>query len=155
MTPHRRVAVTSPQTRLAHSRRRHRSAWRPPTLDPGEARHALTVYRAQRLRAAVALAALFTLLFGLPLLLHTLPTLDTIRVAGIPVSWLALVAIPFPAMVALAHWHLHHAERLETTEPSRTPTHRPPASPHRRPHPAQPKLSTGEPRPLPRADLGR
>ncbi len=111
MTPHRRIAVTSPQTRLA--KRRHHAPWRPPTLDPAEVRQAMAVYRAQRTRAALALAALFTLLLVLPLVLHLAPALDDLRFLGVPVSWLALVAVPFPAMVAIARWHLRRAEEAE------------------------------------------
>lgn len=117
MSPHRRQVVTSPQTRLAHARRRHRTAWRPPALDPAEVRNALAVYRLQRTRAAVALGALFALLFGLPLLLHAFPSLDEVRLVGVPVSWLALVAIPYPAMVLLAWWQLRRAERAEDETP--------------------------------------
>ncbi|MBM7773547.1 hypothetical protein JOD54_003751 [Actinokineospora baliensis] len=115
MSPHRRVAVTSPQTRLAHARRRHRTAWRPPTMDPAEVRQALRVYQAQRTRAAAALGTLFALLFGLPVLLDLTPEWDDVRVFGVPLSWIAIVAIPFPAMVALSHWHLRRAERAEDT----------------------------------------
>ncbi|MGQ0842396.1 hypothetical protein [Actinokineospora sp.] len=113
MSPHRRVVVTSPQTRLAHSRRRHRAAWRPPAMDPGEVRRAVVVYRAQRRRAVAALVALFALLFGLPVLLHAFPSLDDTRLGGIPVSWLVLVAVPYPAMVLIARWQLRRAESAE------------------------------------------
>ncbi|GAA2992568.1 hypothetical protein [Actinokineospora diospyrosa] len=116
MSPHRRVAVTSPQTRLAHARRRHRTAWRPPTMDPAEVRQALRVYRAQRARAVAALGTLFGLLLGLPVLLWLTPGWDEVRVLGIPLSWIAIVAIPFPAMVVLSHWQLRRAERAEDTE---------------------------------------
>ncbi|MDQ3577418.1 MAG: hypothetical protein M3443_07410 [Actinomycetota bacterium] len=113
VSPHRRVTVTSPQTRLAHSRRKHRAAWRPPTLDPAEVRGAMIVYRAQRRRVVVALVPLFLLLLGLPVLLNAFPALDEVKALGIPVSWLAMVAVPFPAMVLIAWWHLRHAEKIE------------------------------------------
>ncbi|PPK66306.1 hypothetical protein V5P93_002665 [Actinokineospora auranticolor] len=121
MSPHRRVAVTSPQTRLAHARRRHRTAWRPPTLDPAEVHEAVRVFHAQRSRAAVALGALSVLLLGLPVVLSLAPWLDHARVLGVPVSWVALVAVPFPAMVAIAHWHLRRAERVEDDSEPGTP----------------------------------
>ena len=116
MSPHRRQVVTSPQTRLAHARRRHRAAWRPPALDPAEARRALGVYKAQRLRAISALAALLILIVGLPLILRAYPALDTIRIFTVPLSWFALL-IPYPVMVALSWWQLRRAERVEDTEP--------------------------------------
>lgn len=119
MSTSRRVTVTSPQTRLAHARRRYRGRWRPATLDPADAPRAVALYRAQSRRAAVALGLLFTLVFGLPLLLAMLPWLDQVRLFDIPVSWLAPVVVPFPAMVWLGFWHLRRAERVE-----REPDHR-------------------------------
>lgn len=116
MSPHRRQVVTSPQTRLAHARRRHRTSWRPPALDPADARRALAVYKAQRVRAASAVASLIVLMVGLPLVLRLNPGLDEVRLLGIPVSWLALL-LPYPAMVALSWWQLRRAERVEDSEP--------------------------------------
>ncbi|MEU6646377.1 hypothetical protein ABZ863_28045 [Saccharomonospora sp. NPDC046836] len=113
MSPHRRVTVTSPQTRLAHARRRYRGRWRPTTLDPAEAPRAVALYRVQLRWAIVTLVLLFALIFGLPLLLAAWPALDEVRLLGIPMSWLAMVVVPFPAMVALAFWHLRRAERAE------------------------------------------
>ncbi|PRX48752.1 hypothetical protein B0I33_104572 [Prauserella shujinwangii] len=112
MTGNRRVAVTSPQTRLAHARRRHRGRWRPATLDPVEAPVAIALYHRQRAQALAALGALVALVAGLPLLLAAVPGLGDVRLLGVPVSWLALVA-PFPAMVLLGFWHLRRAERIE------------------------------------------
>ncbi|WP_216205073.1 hypothetical protein [Amycolatopsis aidingensis] len=116
MTTNRRVAVTSPQTRLAHARRRHRGRWRPATLDPADAERAVRLYRAQRTRSALALALLFALVFGLPVLLAAFPALDELRLLGIPVSWIAVAVLPFPAMVTLAWWQLRRAERTEDAE---------------------------------------
>ncbi|MEU3272052.1 hypothetical protein ABZ639_14500 [Saccharomonospora sp. NPDC006951] len=114
MSTGRRVAVTSPQTRLAHARRRYRGPWRPTILDPAEAPRAFALYRRQLRLAAATLVMLFALIFGLPLLLSALPALDEVRLLGIPVSWLAPVAVPFPAMVALAFWHLRKVESAES-----------------------------------------
>ncbi|GAA1231313.1 hypothetical protein GCM10009676_12840 [Prauserella halophila] len=111
----RRVAVTSPQTRLAHARRRYRGPWRPATLDPAEMPRAIALHRAGRKRAVSALAALGVLIVGLPLSLSLSlwPGLDEVRVAGVPLSWAAIVVVPFPAMVAVAFWQLHRAEQAE------------------------------------------
>ena len=115
MPGHKRVVVMSPQTRLAHSRRRARGRWRVPTLDAtGEAR-AAALYRRQLRLAVAPLALLFAGIFGLPLLFALLPALDTIRLLGIPVSWLALAVLPYPALALLAAWHLRRAERTEDT----------------------------------------
>lgn len=109
----RRVAVTSPQTRLAHARRRSRGRWRVPVLDPADAERAHRLFQVQRRRAMVAVAWLFTLVLALPLVFALWPRLDHLRVSGIPVSWLAVVLIPFPAMVFLAVWQLRRAEKPE------------------------------------------
>jgi hypothetical protein len=111
--PHRRVAVMSPQTRHAHARRRLRGRWRVPKLDGPAADRALALYQAQRRRAIAPLVLLFTGMLGLPAVFRAFPTLDNVRLAGIPLSWIALVAIPYPALVLLARWHLRRAEQAE------------------------------------------
>lgn len=116
MTGNRRVAVTSPQTRLAHARRRHRGRWRASTLDPVEAEHAVALYRIQRRRSTLAVGLLFTLVFGLSLALAAFPALENVRLAGIPLTWLALGVLPFPAMALLAYWQLRRAESVEDEE---------------------------------------
>lgn len=116
----RRVAVMSPQTRLALAQRRHHGhhgrhdrPWRRPQLDPAAAERAVIFHRQQLARAITALAILLALLFGLPLLLATWPELDEVRIAGIPLSWLMLAVLPYPAMAALARWQLRRAEAVE------------------------------------------
>ncbi|HEY0640914.1 MAG TPA: hypothetical protein VGD67_25055 [Pseudonocardiaceae bacterium] len=118
MSPYRarRVAVTSPQTRLAHSQRRHDRPWRRPQLRPGEAERAQVVYQRQRRAAATALVPLGALILGLPMLLGAFPWLDDVRPAGIPLSWLLLAVLPYPALLALAAWQLRRAERVERDE---------------------------------------
>lgn len=113
MPGHKRVAVMSPQTRLAHSRRRARGRWRVPQLDAvGEAR-AAELYRRQLRLAAAPLALLFAGILGLPLVFALFPALDTVRLLGVPVSWLALAVLPYPALAVLAAWQLRRAERTE------------------------------------------
>ncbi|ONI74794.1 hypothetical protein ALI144C_39015 [Actinosynnema sp. ALI-1.44] len=114
--PHRRVAVTSPQTRLAHARKRLRARWRVPVLDPADAERAQRLFRVQRRRAAAAVGWLFALVLLLPLVFALWPRLDTLHLLGIPVSWLMVVLIPFPAMVFLAVWQLRRAEKPEDEE---------------------------------------
>jgi hypothetical protein len=115
MSPYRarRVAVTSPQTRLAHAQGRHDRPWRRPQLSQAESERAVLVHRRQRRWAAVSLGLTFALLFGLPLLFGLFPALDDRRLAGIPVSWLLLGVLPYPALLALAWWHLRRAEAAE------------------------------------------
>jgi hypothetical protein len=109
----RRVAVMSPQTRLAHSRRRARGRWRVPKLDAAGESRAADLHRRQLRLAAAPLALLFAGILGLPLLFAAFPALDTIRLLGIPISWLALAVLPYPALTTLAIWQLHRAEQTE------------------------------------------
>lgn len=112
----KRMPVMSPQTRLAHSRRKLRGRWRMPRLDPSDAERALRNYRLQRRRGIPALALLFALLLGLPVVLAAAPGLTELRVFGIPSSWLVIAVLPYPAMVLLARWQLRGAEKIEDTE---------------------------------------
>jgi hypothetical protein len=109
----RRVAVTSPQTRLAHSRRRSRVRWRIQRLPQPDIQRATSLYRAQRRRGIPALLLMFALLFGLPGVFALFPGLDSLRLLGIPLSWLMIAVLPYPTMALLARWHLRRAERLE------------------------------------------
>jgi hypothetical protein len=117
MRQQRRVAVTSPQTRLALAGRRHGVPAAPPHLAPADAERARRIHRRQLRYALTVLGLLGALLLGLPLLLVSVPALDTVRLAGIPVSWLAVAVLPYPLMVLLAHWQLRRAERAERPEP--------------------------------------
>jgi hypothetical protein len=100
----RRVAVTSPQTRLAHAHRRAIGHWRAPRLDAAETSRALSLYHGQRRPAVLTLAALAILLCGLTMVFTLCPGLDQARLLGV---------LPFPAMVLLAGWQLRRAEALE------------------------------------------
>lgn len=113
MPGHKRVAVMSPQTRLAHSRRRLRGRWRVPKLDPAGAERAAELYRVQRRLAVAPLVLLFVGILGLPLVFALFPGLDTVRLLGIPVSWLTLAVLPYPALSLLAAWQLRRAENAE------------------------------------------
>ncbi|KUP95945.1 hypothetical protein [Thermobifida cellulosilytica] len=109
----KRVAVTSPQTRLAHLRGRARGRWRVPRLDPEDAERAERLYRLQRRQGLLALVAGAAALVGLPLVFAAWPVLDEVRVWSIPLSWLMLAVLPYPTMAALAFWQLYRAERIE------------------------------------------
>jgi hypothetical protein len=111
--PPRRIAVTSPQTRVALGGRRGPPA-RAPRLTPAELARAELV-RARQLRLAVtALLAGGAFLVGLPLLLQFAPALDQVRLLGVPLSWLAVAVLPWPVLAGLAWWQLRRAERAET-----------------------------------------
>jgi hypothetical protein len=96
--------------------RRRERLWRRPQLSALDADRARVLYQRQRAAAWPALVCLFGLVFGLPLMLATLPVLGGVRLAGIPVSWLLLGVLPYPAMLVLAAWQLRRAERIEDDE---------------------------------------
>ena len=111
----RRVAVTSPQTRVALGGRRGPPA-RAPRLTPDELARAERIRAVQLRRAVTALLAVGAFLVGLPLLLQLVPALDDVRLFGVPVSWLAVAVLPWPVLAALAWWQLRRAERAEAEE---------------------------------------
>lgn len=110
-----RVTITSPQTRIALAGRRP-SATRTAPLSPDELRTAVTIRSKQLRRAVIALAVVGLFLVGTPLLIAVAPALTEIRFAGIPVSWLAVGVLPYPALAGIAWWQLRHAERIERRE---------------------------------------
>lgn len=97
------------------SRRRERP-WHRPQLSTADAERARVLYQRQRAAAWPALVCLFGLVLGLPLVLAAMPVLAGIRLAGIPLSWLLLGVLPYPAMLVLAAWQLRRAERIEDDE---------------------------------------
>jgi hypothetical protein len=115
----RRVAVTSPQTRVALAGRRSGAPAAPPHLAPADAERARRIHDRQLRYALTVLGLLGALLLGLPLVLAGIPALDAVRLAGIPVSWLAVAVLPFPLMALLAGWQLRKAERVERSWPGR------------------------------------
>jgi hypothetical protein len=111
--PPRRVAVTSPQTRIALAGR-HGPPARAPRLSAAELERAEEVRRRQLQRAVTALLAGAAFLVGLPLLLDLVPALDDVRLFDIPLSWLAVAVLPWPVLTGLAWWQLRRAEDAET-----------------------------------------
>jgi O-antigen/teichoic acid export membrane protein len=120
----RRVAVTSPQTRLALAGRRTGAPAAPPHLAPADAERARRIHHRQLRYALTVLGMLAALLLGLPLVLAGAPALDGVRVAGIPVSWLAVAVLPYPLLALMAGWQLRKAERAERAEPRPSPRSR-------------------------------
>ena len=110
--PPRRVAVTSPQTRVALAGRRGPPA-RAPRLAVAELERAEEIRRGQLRRAVTALLAGAAFLVGLPLVLDLAPALDDVRLFGVPVSWLAVAVLPWPVLAGLAWWQLRRAEAIE------------------------------------------
>lgn len=113
--PPRRVAVTSPQTRIALAGRRAPPA-RAPRLTSAELEVAERIRRLQLYRAVTALLAGAAFLVGLPLLLYLVPALDGVRLLGVPVSWLAVAVLPWPVLAGMAWWQLRRAEAAENAD---------------------------------------
>ena len=110
--PPRRVAVTSPQTRVALAGR-HGPPVRAPRLTAPELQRAEEIRSRQLRRAVTALLAGAVFLVGLPLLLALVPALDDVRLFDVPVSWLAVAVLPWPVLAGLAWWQLRRAEAAE------------------------------------------
>ena len=69
--------------------------------------------RAQLALALRLLAVLVTLLGGLPLLFALVPATRTAQVLGLPLPWLALGVLVYPALLAAGLLHVRLAERHE------------------------------------------
>ena len=111
--PPRRVVVTSPRT-SAVRRPPGRSALR--ALDEQDVVGELLVaslVRAQLLLALRVLAVLAVLLGGLPLLFALVPASRDVQVLGLPLPWLVLGVLVYPAMLLGGLVHLRLAERHE------------------------------------------
>jgi hypothetical protein len=111
--PPRRVRVTSP---------RMTSAPRPQRLQPTREIDELTevgeVYMRSLLRTQLrlgltVLAVVVLTLAGMPLLFAALPELGRVHLLGVPVPWLVLGVLVYPALFAAAWWHVRLAERAE------------------------------------------
>ncbi len=113
----RRVSVASPQTRLAIARRGTGVRADPPHLAPADLERARRLHRVQLRRALVTVSGLAVMVVGLPLLLDALPVLDTVRLLGVPVSWLSVAVLPYAVLCGLAVWALRRAERAEEDQP--------------------------------------
>jgi hypothetical protein len=76
------------------------------------------VYMASLLRtqlrlAAVVLALVAVCLGGLPLLFRLAPGLEDVKVAGVPLPWLALAVLVYPFLFLLGWAYVRAAERNE------------------------------------------
>ncbi|MDB1087473.1 hypothetical protein PJ985_07830 [Streptomyces sp. ACA25] len=116
MTSGRRVRVTSPQTRIALSRRHRPAQHLLPLPEPGEDTDTVAgraVFARQRRLALHTLGQLGLLLFGLSGLLAAAPALGRITLGGVPVSWMLLMAASYPMLLVIAVLHVRRAERIE------------------------------------------
>ena len=68
----------------------------------------------RQLRLAVSVAAVFlVVLFGLPLMSLLFPDLVTVRVLGLPMSWLALAVLIYPFLWTLAVYFVSTSRKYE------------------------------------------
>lgn len=69
--------------------------------------------RAQLRLALGVLGIAGATLLGLPLLFALVPATRSLEVAGLPLPWVVLGVLLYPAMVGIAAWFDQHAGRLE------------------------------------------
>ncbi|ETK32646.1 hypothetical protein GCM10009530_18760 [Microbispora corallina] len=108
----RRVVVTSPRTAAAR-RPRH-----PLTREIDEQTELGEVYMRSLIRTQFRLAlfvctVLACVVGGLPLLFLLVPDLRDARLLGVPLPWLVLAGLIYPAFVAGAWFYVRQAERNE------------------------------------------
>ena len=68
----------------------------------------------RQLRLAISVAGVFlVVLFGLPLMSLLFPDLVTVRVLGLPMSWLALAVLIYPFLWTLAVYFVSTSRKYE------------------------------------------
>lgn len=107
-----RVRVTSSRRHAAAARRRPLASSLAEQTAVGEL-YLQGLLRAQLRLALSVLGVGAVALLGLPVLFALVPATRSLHVAGVPFAWLLLGVLLYPAMVALAAWHVRHATRLE------------------------------------------
>ncbi|MBO3747834.1 hypothetical protein J5X84_17290 [Streptosporangiaceae bacterium NEAU-GS5] len=108
----KRVAVTSPRTAAAR-RARH-----PVTREIDEQTMVGEVYMSSLIRTQFRLAlfvctVLACVVCGLPLLFLLMPELRDLRLLGIPLPWVVLAGLIYPAFIVGAWLYIRQAERNE------------------------------------------
>jgi membrane protein implicated in regulation of membrane protease activity len=68
----------------------------------------------EQLRLAIGILAALGLTVGLlPLLFHLVPGLSAVSVSGLPLAWLLLGVVVYPALLLLGWVYVRRAERNE------------------------------------------
>ncbi|WAX56954.1 hypothetical protein M6B22_20885 [Jatrophihabitans cynanchi] len=111
--PVKRVRITHPRTEAAR-----RGAARPPVREIDEQTALGEVYmrsliRSQRRLAVTVCGGVGVLLVGIALAGALAPRFATVRVLGLPLPWLLLGVLIYPALIALAAYAVRQAERNE------------------------------------------
>ena len=110
--PPARVVITSPRTRAA-TRPRH-----PGTREIDEQTRLGEVYMRSLMRSQLRLATSVCIIVagvigGLPAAFMLAPWLGRLRLFGVPLPWLLLAGLIYPAFVGVAWWYVRQAERTE------------------------------------------
>jgi hypothetical protein len=112
-TPRPRVRITHPRTDAVR-----RAPHRPPVREIDEQTQLGDVYmstliRSQRRLAFTVCAGIALLLVGTALVGAYSPGFDAFRVLGIPMPWLVLGLLIYPALIGLGWYTVRNAERTE------------------------------------------
>lgn len=110
--PPRRVRVTSPRTVAGRPRRLRATSEIDAQTRLGEV-YMSTLLRAQLRLAGRVVLVLLVLVGGLPLTWWMFPSLDEVRVLGIPLAWLLLGVAVYPLLFGLGWFYVRSAERNE------------------------------------------
>jgi hypothetical protein len=111
--PVRRVRITHPRTEAAR-----RVPQRPATREIDEQTALGEVYmssliRSQRRLAGVVCACAAIVLFGTALVGAFVPRFAQLRLLGVPLPWLVLGVLVYPALIGVAGYAVRQAERNE------------------------------------------
>jgi len=112
MAAPRRVTVTSPRTTAARSRRVAATQEIDAQSAVGDA-YMRSLIRSQLRLALVVLGVLGGLVGLLPLVFALLPSARDTDLLGIPLPWIVLGVLIYPALLALGWFYVRQAERTE------------------------------------------
>lgn len=113
------MSAPPPRVRVTRTRRRVDSGARPTVRDEiaGESdlgtTYVSSLVRAQRQLAFGVLVLGMLTLGALPLLFALVPATRSLPVAGVPLPWLVLGLLVYPAVVLTARWYTRTSERIE------------------------------------------
>lgn len=112
--PRRRVRVTSPRSVAGRPRRVPVTSEIDAQTRLGEV-YMTSLMRAQLRLAALVLLSLAGTVGAIPVAYWLFPSLDEVRVLGMPLAWVLLGFAVYPVLVALGWLYVRAAERTERT----------------------------------------
>ena len=107
-----RVRVTSPRSTAARPRRVRVGHEIDDQTGVGEA-YMRSLLRTQLRLALLVLGVVGVLVGGLPALFALVPQVREVDVLGLPLPWLLLGGLVYPALIGLGWFFVRHAERAE------------------------------------------